>query len=103
MNRDQQIAERLRDMPPKYRATYRRAVKGNSLRASTVSVWSASAGSLLRLPDVPIRVALCSLYDRTKTAQEMPRTGSSRVRKARTGRRARKWSNRAPLSFWKFV
>ena len=28
-----QIAERLRQMPPKYRETYRRAVKGRSLRA----------------------------------------------------------------------
>jgi hypothetical protein len=33
MNREQQIAERLRQMPPKYRATYRRAVEGKSLRA----------------------------------------------------------------------
>ena len=31
--RDEQIAERLRQMPPKYRATYRRAVQGRSLRA----------------------------------------------------------------------
>jgi len=31
--RDEQIAERLRQMPPKYQATYRRAVKGRSLRA----------------------------------------------------------------------
>jgi len=30
---EQQIAERLRQMPSKYRATYRRAVKGSSLRA----------------------------------------------------------------------
>jgi hypothetical protein len=33
MNREQQAAERLRQMPPKYRATYRRAVAGKSLRA----------------------------------------------------------------------
>jgi len=32
-SRDGQVAERLRDMPPKYQATYRRAVKGRSLRA----------------------------------------------------------------------
>ena len=32
-NREQQIAERLRQMPPKYRATYRRAVEGKSFRA----------------------------------------------------------------------
>jgi hypothetical protein len=32
-NREEQIVERLRQMPPKYRATYRRAVKGKSLRA----------------------------------------------------------------------
>ncbi len=33
MNRDEQIAERLRQMPPKYGPTYRRALKGKSLRA----------------------------------------------------------------------
>jgi hypothetical protein len=33
MNRAQQIAEHLRQMPPKYRATYRRALAGRSLRA----------------------------------------------------------------------
>jgi len=32
-SRDEQIAERLREMPPKYQATYRRAAKGRSLRA----------------------------------------------------------------------
>lgn len=32
-NRDEQIAERLGQMPAKYRATYRRAVKGKGLRA----------------------------------------------------------------------
>jgi hypothetical protein len=32
-NRDEQIAERLKQMPRKYRATYRRAVEGKSLRA----------------------------------------------------------------------
>lgn len=32
-SREEQIAERLRQMAPKYRATYRRAVKGKSLRA----------------------------------------------------------------------
>ena len=32
-SRDEQIAERLRQMPKKYRATYRRATKGRSLRA----------------------------------------------------------------------
>ncbi len=31
--REEQIAKRLEQMPPKYRATYRRAVKGRSLRA----------------------------------------------------------------------
>lgn len=31
--REQQTTERLKQMPPKYRATYRRAVKGKSLRA----------------------------------------------------------------------
>lgn len=31
--RDEQIAGRLRQMPAKYRATYRRAVEGRSLRA----------------------------------------------------------------------
>lgn len=33
MKRKAQIAERLRQMPPKYRPTYRRAIKGRSLRA----------------------------------------------------------------------
>jgi len=33
-NREEQVAERLREMPSKYRATYRRAVEGRSLRAS---------------------------------------------------------------------
>ncbi len=33
LNRDEQIAERLRQMPPKYRAIYCRAVKGKGLRA----------------------------------------------------------------------
>ena len=32
-DRNKQVAERLRQMPPKYRATYRRAVEGKSLRA----------------------------------------------------------------------
>ena len=32
-SRKEQIAERLAQMPSKYRATYRRAVKGRSLRA----------------------------------------------------------------------
>ena len=32
-SREEQIAERLGQMPRKYRATYRRAVKGKSLRA----------------------------------------------------------------------
>jgi hypothetical protein len=32
-SREQEIAERLRQMPPKYRETYRRAVEGKSLRA----------------------------------------------------------------------
>ena len=32
-SRDEQIAERLRQMPAKYQATYHRAVKGRSLRA----------------------------------------------------------------------
>lgn len=32
-NRDGQVSERLRQMPSKYRATYRRAVEGRSLRA----------------------------------------------------------------------
>ena len=31
--RDEQIAERLRQMPSKYRAVYRRATEGRSLRA----------------------------------------------------------------------
>lgn len=31
--RDEQIAARLRQMPSKYRGTYRRAVQGKSLRA----------------------------------------------------------------------
>jgi hypothetical protein len=34
MDRDEQIAERLHQMPPKYRPAYRRAVKGKSLRAA---------------------------------------------------------------------
>ena len=33
VNREQKINERLAQMPKKYRATYRRAVKGRSLRA----------------------------------------------------------------------
>jgi len=32
-SREEQIAERLQQMPKKYRAAYRRAVKGKSLRA----------------------------------------------------------------------
>lgn len=32
-NEEKQVAERLQQMPRKYRATYRRAVKGKSLRA----------------------------------------------------------------------
>jgi len=31
--RERQTAERLKQMPSKYRATYRRAIKGKSLRA----------------------------------------------------------------------
>ncbi len=34
LSREEQIRERLRQMPPKYRGTYRRAVEGKSLRAS---------------------------------------------------------------------
>jgi len=33
VNRERKIAERLGQMPSKYRATYRRAVQGKSLRA----------------------------------------------------------------------
>lgn len=34
LTREEQIRERLREIPLKYRATYRRAVEGKSLRAS---------------------------------------------------------------------
>ena len=43
-DRDDQIAERLRQMLPKYRATYKRAVEGRSLRAcvSMLNVWNGA-------------------------------------------------------------
>jgi hypothetical protein len=33
-SREEQIAERLRNMPQSYRANYKKAVQGNSLRAA---------------------------------------------------------------------
>lgn len=89
-NRDEQIAERLNQMPTKYRATYRRAIKGRSLRACVNSQCLECCGwqrvEVARCSDLA-----CPLYavrpyqDASGNAQDGQFTGAERVNRAGKG------------------
>ncbi len=83
-SRDEQAAERLQHMPRKYRATYRRAIKGRSLRASVNSqclecvCWQSREVALCTDLGCPL-YAVRPYQDVSGTAQDGQFSGAERA------------------------